>query len=273
MNYCTSCGNKLAEGTVFCPKCGTQVVDMGAVSLNESPKSSSNEMKEQLTNTYENTRKLVKKSKYPEYFVNALKRPTSALDSTESSHGWIQAVLFAIVSTLTMYGIITGTVKIATRELSFMSFMGVNSSVFSLIRSQLVPRLFMVSLVTFLTFILSAFIVLKVAGNANKSFSQLLTEFSGLFSPNIVALFAIAIVTLIFASEVTVGLSAMVLVLSFLLFFAAYNYYLYSRIHVGKLDKMYTMLLSNLLIVILLVVLIYIQVEPIITLIDQISRF
>lgn len=273
MNYCTSCGNKLAEGTVFCPKCGTKLGEVGTAPTNERQTTSSEGMKEQLINTYENTRELVQQSKYPDYFISAVKRPASALEESTTSYGWIQAILFAVVSTLSMYGMITGMFKIAASDFSFMSFLGIGEGIFSLVRREVVPRLFMVSLVTFLTFVLSAFIVLKFAGKSKHSFGQLLTNFGGLLSPNIVAIFVASIVTLLFATEFTVGLSAMILVFSFILCFAAYNYYLYSRISVEKIDRMYVLLLSNILLLILLFILIFIQVEPIITLLDRMGGF
>lgn len=273
MNYCTSCGNEIAEGVDFCPKCGTKVAEVAAEPAKPQQTISGEDVKEQLAATYENTREFVQNNKYLDYFVNAVKRPTSAIGEETTSHGWIQALLFSFVTTLGLYSMITGTIKIATRDFSFMSFFGIGEGIFSVIRTEIVPRLFIVSFVAFLVFVLSAFIVLKLAGTTQKSFGQILTSFGGLVSPNIVAIFITSLLALLFASETTVGLAGMVLIFSFILCIAAYNYYLHSRISDQKLDKMYVLLLSNFLLLILMLVLIFIQVQPIITMLDRLGGF
>ena len=56
-----------------------------------------------------------------------------------------------------------------------------------------------------------------------------------------------------------------------LLCFAAYNYFLYSRAEVKNLDKFYVLLISNALVLLVLALIVYSQVEPIITRLDQIG--
>ena len=69
------------------------------------------------------------------------------------------------------------------------------------------------------------------------------------------------------------GIAFFLIALSFLLCFMSYNFYLYSRASVEGLDKLYVLLISNLFVLLLLFLLVYIQIEPVITLIDQISNY
>lgn len=271
MNYCISCGNELIKDATFCSKCGWKVGDVKVSNANESQAISSVEVKDKLTNTYESAKETVQKSEYVHYFMETLKRPTSALGSNVTTYGWLQIVLFAIAATLSMYSILSGIIKLTIKEISITSMFGIDDEIFRLLRSELVPRLFLVNLVIFITFVVAAFLVLKMFGRSKQTISQMLTEFGGLFTPNIILLLSVSIITLFFASGLIVGISAVILSLSFILCFVAYNFYLYSRVESKTLDKMYVLLISNFVILFLLGLLVYIQVEPIITLLEQLE--
>ena len=282
MNYCTSCGSELVENAAFCPNCGAKVeslnvsdtlsVDNVDESLKDEP-ITSEEVAEKLTHTFSNAKETVQRSPYFNYFIETVKRPTSSIGSNSTSHGWIQLVVFAAMTALSVYAAVKSTIRLGFNEMGITSYFGVELNIPNAIRNELISRMFVASLVVYLTFIVSVFVLLKVTARSKRSFNLLVTEIGGFFTPNIILLFVAFILASLFASPVSMGIAFFLIALSFLLCFMSYNFYLYSRASVEGLDKLYVLLISNLFVLLLLFLLVYIQIEPVITLIDQISNY
>lgn len=276
MNYCSNCGNQLAETVTFCSKCGTKVTvgkstnidSVKSVSTNKSV--NNDEVQEILSNTFSKARETVKNNQFFHYFVTTVKHPTSEISSGSQSFGWIQVILLATITTLSLYSIFKGAIKIELNELGLSSLLDINSSVMSSVRDELVPRVFLASLVVYLTFIASAFLVLKFTSKSEQTFSGMLTDFGGLFTPNIIILLVTSILTILFASPVNLAIAIGLVVLSFLLCFVAYNFYLFNHVSIDGLDKMYVLLVSNIIVLLILFALLYIQIEPMITVFNDI---
>ena len=281
MNYCTSCGSELLENAAFCPNCGAKVerlnvsdtpsVDHVEESLKDEP-ITSEEVAEKLTHTFSNAKETVQRSPYFNYFIETVKRPTSSIGSNSTSHGWIQLVVFAAMTALSVYAAVKSTIRLGFNEMGITSYFGVELNIPNAIRNELISRMFVASLVVYLTFIVSVFVLLKVTARSKRSFNLLVTEIGGFFTPNIILLFVAFILASLFASPVSMGITFFLIALSFLLCFMSYNFYLYSRASVEGLDKLYVLLISNLFVLLLLFLLVYIQIEPVITLIDQIGN-
>lgn len=279
MNFCISCGNELTKQATFCSNCGTKVSDSeseptaAAVTKEETNHSTvtSDELKEKLSSTFSSAKTTVQNSQYFSYFTNTLKQPTSAIGSQSSAFGWINILLLAAATTWAIYNILKGTIKVGMSEIGMTSFFGIENSVFSAMRNELIPRFFIVSLVVTLTFVGSAFLILKFTAKSNKNFNHLLSEFGGLLTPNIALVLVAALLTALFASPTNLVLAISALFFSFLLCFAAYNFYLYDRVRISGLDNMYVLLISNIVVLVVLSILLYIQLEPILTFIDQID--
>ena len=282
MNYCTSCGSELIENAAFCPNCGAKVERLNVsdtTSVDKADESSKNEpisseeVAEKLTHTFSNAKETVQRSPYFNYFIETVKRPTSSISSTSTSHGWIQLVVFAAMTALSVYAAVKSTIRLGFNEMGITSYFGVELNIPNAIRNELISRMFVASLVVYLTFIVSVFVLLKVTARSKRSFNLLVTEIGGFFTPNIILLFVAFILASLFASPVSMGIAFFLIALSFLLCFMSYNFYLYSRASVEGLDKLYVLLISNLFVLLLLFLLVYIQIEPVITLIDQISNY
>lgn len=282
MNYCISCGNELLENARFCAKCGTVVKDIEGsevevVAANvteqatETSSVTSDEMKEKLSNTFSNAKETVQQSQYFNYFTGTLKSPASAIGLKSNSYGWIQFLVLALATTLAIYGTLRGTLEHSLNQIGMSSSYAMNTSIYTAIRNELIPRLFIGGLIIYLTFVASAFVVLKVTAKSKQSFHHLLTEFGGLLTPNVILLLIPALLTFFFASEMSILLSVILILFTFLLCFAAYNFYLYSRASIQGLDKMYVLLISNFLVLLVLFIIVYIQFEPILNLMEQID--
>ena len=231
------------------------------------------EVAEKLTHTFSNAKETVQRSPYFNYFIETVKRPTSSIGSNSTSHGWIQLVVFAAMTALSVYAAVKSTIRLGFNEMGITSYFGVELNIPNAIRNELISRMFVASLVVYLTFIVSVFVLLKVTARSKRSFNLLVTEIGGFFTPNIILLFVAFILASLFASPVSMGIAFFLIALSFLLCFMSYNFYLYSRASVEGLDKLYVLLISNLFVLLLLFLLVYIQIEPVITLIDQISNY
>lgn len=285
MDYCKACGNELVEGAVFCTKCGTKVeektttsskqetMNVGAeTAQTEKSQGNNDEMKEKLSSTISNAKTVVQNSSYFNYVKETAKLPTAAIGSKQKNNGWIQMAVFAFASTLGVYSVLRGALVSTMRTYGggFESLFGVDSFAIGLL-NDVIPNLFIASTLLYLIFVGSAFITLKVTEKSNQSFTDLLTEFGGLFTPNILIGGVVGIFSWLLASTVTSALGLILITFSFLLCFAAYNFYLYSRVRVERLDKMYVLLISNLLVLILLTILIALLLEPLIVILNQIE--
>src|SRR5699024_9616837 len=134
MNYCTSCGSELLENAAFCPNCGakvgsvnvsdTQSVDPVDENIKNEPVTGE-EVAEKLTHTFSNAKETVQRSSYFNYFVETLKRPTSSIGSNSTSHGWIQLVVFAAMTALSVYAAVKSTIRLGLNEMGITSYFGV----------------------------------------------------------------------------------------------------------------------------------------------------
>lgn len=285
MDYCKSCGNELIEDAAFCTKCGTKVEaeavettakeSVNASTETAQPENSTannEEVKEKLSSTVSGAKIVVQNSGYFNYLKETTKLPTTAIGSKETNNGWIQMGVFALVSTLGVYFVLRGALVSTMRTYGggFESMFGMNSFAISLL-NDVIPNLFIASALLYLVFVGSAFITLKVTAKSNQSFTNLLTEIGGLFTPNILILSIVGIISLLLSSTITSAIGLLLISFSFLLCFAAYNFYLYSRVSVERLDKMYILLISNFLVLMLLTILAAVLLEPLILIIDQID--
>lgn len=286
MNYCSSCGKPLKENAAFCHNCGAKVESVDSSNASSDASSADNvagnlkndtltseEVAEKLTHTFSNTKDTIQKSSYFNYFAETIHRPTSSIGSTSTSDGWIHLILFAAITAFSIYELVKNSIKLGLSEFELTSYLGAGFEVPSAIRNELVSRMFIASLVVYLTFIVAIFILLKVIAKSKQTFSQVVTEFGGLYSPNIVLLLVALIFTSLFASSVSMVIALSLIILSLVLCFMSYNVYLNSRVNVDGLDKLYVLLISNLFVLLLLFLLVYIQIEPVLTLIDQISNY
>src|SRR5699024_11869056 len=98
MNYLTSCVIEFIENAAICPNCGAKVKRLNisdTTSVDKADESSKNEpisseeVAEKLTHTFSNAKETVQRSPYFNYFIETVKRPTSSISSTSTSHGWI----------------------------------------------------------------------------------------------------------------------------------------------------------------------------------------
>lgn len=277
MNYCVSCGQPLAENAAFCPNCGTKVEKDEATENTsihkadepvENETDAGEEVVEKIAGTFSNVKETVQKSPYFTYFVETIQRPTSSIGMTSPSHGWIQLILFAAMTALSIYEVIKHTIRIG---LGFISYFGGEVNIPNDLRNEMISRIFVASFVVYLTFIVAIFILLRVIAQSKRSFNELVTEIGGLFTPNILLLFVAFLLTFLFASSFSIKLAVFLIVLSSLLCLMSYNFYLYSRVSIEGLDKLYVLLISNLFLLLLLFLLVYIQIEPVFTLVDQIN--
>src|SRR5699024_12524321 len=120
MNYCTSCGSELIENAAFCPNCGAKVerlnvsdtpsVDPVEETMKNEPVTGE-EVAEKLTHTFSNAKETVQRSPYFNYFIETVKRPTSSIASNSTSHAWIQLVLFAAMTALSVYAAVKRTIR------------------------------------------------------------------------------------------------------------------------------------------------------------------
>src|SRR5699024_5094115 len=165
------------------------------------------EVAEKLTHTFSNAKETVQRSPYFNYFIETVKRPTSSIGSTSTSNGWIQLILFATMTALSSYAAVKSTIRLGFYEMGISSYFGGGINIPSVIRNELVSRMFVASLVVYLTFIVSVFVLLKVTARSKRSFNLLVTEIGGFFTPNIILLFVAFILASLFASPVSMGIA------------------------------------------------------------------
>jgi len=278
MDYCKSCGNELIVDAVFCTKCGTKVEGKSVKDSTETVQTddsavNNDEIKEKLSSTFSNAKTAVESNGYFNYIKETAKLPTAAIDSNKTNNGWIQMAIFALTATFGLYAVLRSALLSTMRSFGggVESLFGVDNFAVGLL-NDIVPNLFIGSVLLYLIFVGSAFVTLKVTTKTEKSFTTLLTEFGGLFTPNILIFGAVGIISLLLSSAVTSVLGLVLISFSFLLCFAAYNFYLYNRANVERLDKMYVLLISNLSVLILIVILITILLEPLLTVIMQLEN-
>lgn len=285
MDYCKSCGNELIKNAAFCTKCGTRVEEKVVESTteesvkvetettkSENKQANNDEIKERFSDTVSSAKIAVETNGYFNYFKGTTKLPTAAIGYQETNNGWIQMAVFAIVSTFGVYSVLRGALVSTMRTFGggVESIFGIDNFAIGML-NDLIPNLFIVSILLYLIFIGSAFITLKVTANSKQTFTKLLTELGGLFTPNILILGIAGVISLLLSSGITSAIGLLLISFSFLLCFAAYNFYLYSRVSLERLDKMYVLLISNLLVLILLAILTAMLLEPFIVIMNQLD--
>lgn len=309
MNYCPTCGNELKKNASFCSNCGEKVevgttdtvdqptAEQQALSNNENNMEQSiaeqetvstntsnvnqpttqqqsvpnNTAKEKSGNAFADAKETIQNNQYFNYFKGTLLQPTSSFRQQSNSFGWIHLAVFAVISAFAVYGILRGSLNVIVDEVGFISMNDIDW-LLSSITSEVVPRVLFASVTTYLVFVASAFVVLKTTAKSTQSFSHLMTDFGGLFTPNIVILLFAALLNLLFPSPASLAIGLILFLFTMLLCFAAFNFCIYNRASVDGLDKLYILILSNLVLLFITGVLLTIQLLPIINTLEEISR-
>ncbi|WP_028273437.1 zinc ribbon domain-containing protein [Atopococcus tabaci] len=271
MNYCTQCGNELQENALFCAQCGTRKGE--TVPKSDTVELNAEQVKAKLTQTLSKTKGTIEKSGYLDYLKETAAAPSRSLEKSASNVGWIHFSVLTLVTMLSLYGLIAGVVNMAFNEMAMGLFSGFGSSVMSEVRSIALPRLLMVSLTYYAIFAGAAFAGLKVLSRSTQSFAETLVQYGGLFTPNMVLLAVMGVLTYFFASEGTLYFAGFTLGFVILLSLMGFNYFLYSRSIKNKMDTLYVLLLSNIALFFVIALVLYIQIEPLLTALDNISQY
>src|SRR5699024_2422577 len=112
-----------------------------------------------------------------------------SISPTSTSHGWIQLVVFAAMIAVRVYAAVKSTIRLGFNEMVITSYFGVELNIPNAIRNELISRMFVASLVVYLTFIVSVFVLLKITTQSKRPFNLLVTKIGGFFTPNIILLF------------------------------------------------------------------------------------
>lgn len=271
MNFCESCGSELKPDAKFCSDCGENVIEKiitpeKIVETTAGPKEKTDfDVKEQLEK--------LQKIDYFKFLKETAINPSIATEKT-GYNGWIQLFVLAALTTFAFNSIISGAYRMVSREMGGLMSLISNqtSSIMSGIKGELLPRLFIVSLVVYGVFFISAFLIKKFTTKSEtESINEVVNQYSTLFTPNLIIL-VLASLFGFMGSEQTMIISMVLILLTFILNFSALTYYIYNNINVVGIDKIYTIVISNLLVITVLGVLLYLQLEPIIQLIDTLSH-
>lgn len=266
MIYCKACGNELSDGSSFCTKCGTRRDDTAPITRAQSI--DTEVVKEKIGKTFNQAKGSIQKSGYIDYFKKTAKYPSLSLNLQKSNNGMIHFGILSLVTVLAMYFLISGTITVAMNQtgLAFLSVLenGLMSQV-----TKLLPNLFLMSITTYGVFIFSAYMMLKFLVKKDISLTELLTEFGGLLTPNIILVSISAILTFFIKSQNMMFIGLSVLGFTLLLMFVALNYYIFKKSGNQSNSTFYVLLISNFLVFLLFSIMIYVQVEPIITTINN----
>lgn len=284
MKFCSNCGEEVKEGAEFCPNCGKSLkkkntvdkstTDSRSDDQNVDQKSSS--IKEESKESFSQLKELIQENGYFNFIKNSLTNPSSIETTKNSYYGWIHLVILSILFTLSIYLVIRGSAITATRSIGVGYQYGAMETVkygLSIIREILIPRLSIVTFITYLTYPLSAFITLKFFEDAKITFNQLLNNLTRLFTVNIVILLVSILFSLIFKAPSILGFSMILIVLTLPLTNLAYNYYIFSNVIGKKMDKYYTVLISNLLLFFFSFIIAYIQMDAFVSIIEEIEYY
>lgn len=268
MKYCKNCGNELVEEASFCTKCGSKFDETTRASPVQTI--DTEVVKERIEKSFSQAKGSIKASGYVHYFKKTAKYPTESIDSQESNNGWIHFGVLSLVTVLAIYFIISGTITVAMNQTGLAFLSALKSGMMSQV-TKLLPNMLLMSVTTYAVFIFSAYMMLKFLVKKDITLSHTLTEFGGLLTPNIILLSVTAILTFLIKSESTLSIGLSVLVFTFLLMFIALNYYIFKKSISKTANTFYTLLISNILVFLLFSVIIYIQIEPMITAINNLE--
>lgn len=283
MKTCTSCGNELMEGAAFCTKCGAKTKKINPelagngffVSETQDKRDTvdSSEVQEKGSKTISKAKENLQQNGYLNYLSKTMTQPSAGVSMVNATYAWVQLAVLSLLSTVSIYFLIKTAYSTSMNTFGLSPAYGISHAALGEIRNALLPRILVVSVLMHLAFAAAAFFILKFTAKEDFSFTQILNDIGSLLTPNL-ALFLLSIlISILFTSENTLIVSVILVALALNLYGIAFNYYIYNKINSEKLDKLYVMLLGNLLVVFLIVVIIYIQVEPALTMLQQIERW
>lgn len=272
MKFCISCGTELQENVEFCTNCGANVNQMSA---SQGSGSDTQQPNPGAQNTqFDDTLNKIKNLNYFNFVKETAVNPTATTDES-GYNGWIQLGLLTLFTTLTFVNIMNGLVKAFTSNLGglggFVS--GIAQTASKSVVGSIAPRLFFIILIIYATFILGAFFIQKYAHkNSNIGVTTFVNKFSGLLTPNLI-LVAAATVLGLMATEFTIQVALMFVLLSFLLMVIAYTYYMYNNIKIGGIDHFNVVIIGNVAVIAVVAIVVYTQIEPLLTILNEISYY
>ena len=84
---------------------------------------------------------------------------------------------------------------------------------------------------------------------------------------------AAATVLGLMATEFTIQVALMLVMLSFLLMVIAYTYYMYNNIKIGGIDHFNVVIIGNVAVIAVVAIVVYTQIEPLLTILNEISYY
>ena len=275
MKFCISCGSELQENVEFCTNCGANVNQMSA---SQGSGSDTQQPNPGAQNTqFDDTLNKIKNLNYFNFVKETAVNPTATTDET-GYNGWIQLGLLTLFTTLTFVNIMNGLVKAFTSNLGglggFEGFVtGIAQTASKSVVGSIAPRLFFIILIVYATFVFGAFFIQKYAHkNSNIGVTTFVNKFSGLLTPNLI-LVAAATVLGLMATEFTIQVALMLVMLSFLLMVIAYTYYMYNNIKIGGIDHFNVVIIGNVAVIAVVAIVVYTQIEPLLTIFNEISYY
>lgn len=275
MKFCISCGSKLQENVAFCTNCGAKVNEMSASQGFDSGTQQANQGAQ--NTQFDDTLNKIKNLNYFNFIKETAVNPTATTDES-GYNGWIQLGLLTLFTTLTFVNIMNGLVKAFTSNLGglggFEGFVtGIAQTAGKSVVGSIAPRLFFIILIIYATFILGAFFIQKYADkNSTIGVTPFVNKFSGLLTPNLILVVAATVLGLM-ATEFTIQVALMLVLLSFLLMVIAYTYYMYNNIKIGGIDHFNVVIIGNVAVIAVVAIVVYTQIEPLLTILNEISYY
>lgn len=271
MKYCTSCGKEQQEQAVFCSACGFKSGE--ALQSSKAIAINTDEVKEKMASTIVLAKENLQKSGYVNYVKSTLIRPSSVRISDGGKNGWIHLLVLTVATTFALYMIIRSAITFAFNQVGLGAMFGLNDAIIKEVRNAIIPRLTVVSFSIYVVLIATAFLSLKIMTKNKQTFNQTLSQFGGLLTPNIIIALTVGILSWLVVSEDMIKVSTVLLAFTLLLCLASYNFYLYKNAAIDGLDKFYVLLISNVVLLLIVGVLLYIQVEPILDTIENLNSY
>ena len=275
MKFCISCGSELQENVEFCTNCGANVNQMSASQGSDSDTQQPNPGAQ--NTQFNDTLKKVTNLNYFNFVKETAVNPTATTDES-GYNGWIQLGLLTLFTTLTFVNIMNGLVKAFTSnrggdDVIERFVTGIAQTAGRSVVGNLAPRLFFIMLIIYATFIFGAFFIQKYADkNSTIGVTPFVNKFSGLLTPNLI-LVAAATVLGLMATEFTIQVALMLVMLSFLLMVIAYTYYMYNNIKIGGIDHFNVVIIGNVAVIAVVAIVVYTQIEPLLTILNEISYY
>lgn len=275
MKFCISCGTELQENVEFCTNCGAKVNEMTASQGFDSGTQQANQGAQ--NTQFDDTLNKIKNLNYFNFIKENAVNPTATTDES-GYNGWIQLGLLTLFTTLTFVNIMNGLVKAFTSNLGglggFEGFVtGIAQTAGKSVVGSIAPRLFFIILIIYATFILGAFFIQKYADkNSTIGVTPFVNKFSGLLTPNLILVVAATVLGLM-ATEFTIQVALMLVLLSFLLMVIAYTHYMYNNIKIGGIDHFNVVIIGNVAVIAIVAIVVYTQIEPLLTILNEISYY